>query len=325
MSFDANDHRRESLAGWEDAASGWVRRADTIRSLGAPVSAWMLDAVSLQPGERVLELAAGLGETGMMAAEQVAPMGGVIISDQAESMLAGARARAQELELNNLEFRVLNGEWIDMPVASVDAVLCRWGYMLMADPAAALGETRRVLRPGGRVALAVWASVAENPWSALPAAELIERGLLARPAQTARRVRSHSAIEQRVRKLLEQAGFTEIEVSSVELAYSARVLRILLGDDDRCLARLPRRGPRPSRAGDRGDPRAASKGVLRRSFARTAVLRFPRARSSPGRWLERRPASLLDLCSTTTTLTSSFSTQRPSQSSATARRATPMP
>ena len=183
MSFDANDHRRESLAGWEDAASGWVRRADTIRSLGAPVSAWMLDAVSLQPGERVLELAAGLGETGMMAAEQVAPMGGVIISDQAESMLAGARARAQELELNNLEFRVLNGEWIDMPVASVDAVLCRWGYMLMADPAAALGETRRVLRPGGRVALAVWASVAENPWSALPAAELIERGLLARPAQ----------------------------------------------------------------------------------------------------------------------------------------------
>jgi len=219
MSFDANDHRRESLAGWEDAASGWVRRADTIRSLGAPVSAWMLDAVSLQPGERVLELAAGLGETGMMAAEQVAPMGGVIISDQAESMLAGARARAQELELNNLEFRVLNGEWIDMPVASVDAVLCRWGYMLMADPAAALGETRRVLRPGGRVALAVWASVAENPWSALPAAELIERGLLARPAQG---TPSPFALgdEQRVRGLLEQAGFTEIEVSSVELAYS---------------------------------------------------------------------------------------------------------
>jgi len=220
MSFDANDHRRESLAGWEDAASGWVRRADTIRSLGAPVSAWMLDAVSLQPGERVLELAAGLGETGMMAAEQVAPMGGVIISDQAESMLAGARARAQELELNNLEFRVLNGEWIDMPVASVDAVLCRWGYMLMADPAAALGETRRVLRPGGRLALAVWASVAENPWSALPAAELIERGLLARPAQG---TPSPFALgdEQRVRKLLEQTGFTEIEVSSVELAYSA--------------------------------------------------------------------------------------------------------
>jgi len=219
MSFDANDHRRESLAGWEDAASGWVRRADTIRSLGAPVSAWMLDAVSLQPGERVLELAAGLGETGMMAAEQVAPMGGVIISDQAESMLAGARARAQELELNNLEFRVLNGEWIDMPVASVDAVLCRWGYMLMADPAAALGETRRVLRPGGRVALAVWASVAENPWSALPAAELIERGLLARPAPG---TPSPFALgdEQRVRKLLEQTGFTEIEVSSVELAYS---------------------------------------------------------------------------------------------------------
>jgi len=218
MSFDANDHRRESLAGWEDAASGWVRRADTIRSLGAPVSAWMLDAVALQPGERVLELAAGLGETGMMAAEQVAPMGGVIISDQAESMLAGARARAHELELNNLEFRVLNGEWIDMPVASVDVVLCRWGYMLMADPAAALGETRRVLRPGGRVGLAVWDAVTRNPWSALPAAELIERGLLARPPQG---TPSPFALgdSQRVRELLAQAGFTEIEVTSLELAY----------------------------------------------------------------------------------------------------------
>jgi SAM-dependent methyltransferase len=220
MSFDANDHRRESLAGWEDAASGWVRRADTIRSLGAPVSAWMLDAVALQPGERVLELAAGLGETGMMAAEQVAPMGGVIISDQAESMLAGARARAHELELNNLEFRVLNGEWIDMPVASVDVVLCRWGYMLMADPAAALGETRRVLRPGGRVGLAVWDAVTRNPWSALPAAELIERGLLTRPAKG---TPSPFALgdPQRVGDLLAQAGFTEIEVSSVDLAYSA--------------------------------------------------------------------------------------------------------
>jgi ubiquinone/menaquinone biosynthesis C-methylase UbiE len=219
MSFDANDHRRESLAGWEDAAAGWVRRADTIRSLGAPVSAWMLDAVSLQPGERVLELAAGLGETGMMAAEQVAPMGGVIISDQAESMLAGARERAQALELNNIEFQVLNAEWIDLPVASVDAVLCRWGYMLMADPAAALGETRRVLRPGGRVALAVWDSVMENPWSALPAAELIERGLLARPAKG---TPSPFALgdPQRVRELLEQAGFVEIEVTSVELTYS---------------------------------------------------------------------------------------------------------
>ncbi len=84
-------------------------------------------------------------------------------------MLEGARARALELGLSNIEFKVLNAEWIDLPLASVDAVLCRWGYMLMADPAAALAETRRVLRPGGRVALAVWDALEANPWALLPA------------------------------------------------------------------------------------------------------------------------------------------------------------
>ena len=83
----------------------------------------------------------------MLAAELVAADGGVIVSDQAEAMLDGARARAGELGLSNIEFQVVNAEWIDLPLASVDVVLCRWGYMLMADPPAALAETRRVLRP----------------------------------------------------------------------------------------------------------------------------------------------------------------------------------
>ena len=139
-----------------------------MREFGAPVSHWMIEAVAPQPGQRVLELAAGLGRDGLLAAELVAPLGGVIVSDQAEAMLAGARARAAALGLANVEFQVLNAEWIDLPLASVDTVLCRWGYMLMADPAAALAETRRVLRPGGRVALAVWDEIARNPWALLP-------------------------------------------------------------------------------------------------------------------------------------------------------------
>src|SRR5207302_5544159 len=67
MSFDPNSHREASLRNWEEAASGWARRQEMLRELGAPVSHWMLDAVSPQPGQRVLELAAGLGETGMLA------------------------------------------------------------------------------------------------------------------------------------------------------------------------------------------------------------------------------------------------------------------
>jgi SAM-dependent methyltransferase len=216
MSFDANAHRDASLQGWEEAASGWTRQQAAMREFGAPVSHWMIDAIVPQPGERVLELAAGLGETGMLAAELVAPMGGVIVSDQAEAMLSGARARALEQGLSNIEFQVLNAEWIDLPVASIDAVLCRWGYMLMADPLAALTDTRRVLRPGGRIALAVWDSVEHNPWALLPAQVLSERGL-GTPSSPGTPGPFALGDGDRVVELLEQAGFAEIRLQTLEL------------------------------------------------------------------------------------------------------------
>jgi SAM-dependent methyltransferase len=219
VSFDANAHRESSLRNWEEAAPGWTRRQELLRELGAPVSHWMLDAVSPQPGQRVLELAAGLGETGMLAAELVAPMGGVIISDQAEAMLEGARARAAALGLSNVEFQVLNAEWIDLPVASVDAVLCRWGYMLMADPDVALRETRRVLRPGGEAALAVWDSVEQNPWALLPAAELRERGISPPPDPGAPGPFALAG-EARLAELLERAGFVDMRIEALELVRS---------------------------------------------------------------------------------------------------------
>ncbi|HEV7162240.1 MAG TPA: methyltransferase domain-containing protein [Solirubrobacteraceae bacterium] len=218
MSFDPNAYRQASLEDWEEAASGWVHRQELMRAFAAPVSHWMIDATLPQPGERVLELAAGLGETAFLAAELVAPLGGVVVSDQAEAMLAGARARAAELGLANVEFQVLNAEWIDLPLAGVDVVLCRWGYMLMADPATALGETRRVLRPGGRVALAVWDAIEHNPWASLPARELLERGLVPAPEPGAPSPGPFALGDAtRVFGLLEQAGFAEIRVEALDL------------------------------------------------------------------------------------------------------------
>ncbi|HTD57958.1 MAG TPA: methyltransferase domain-containing protein [Solirubrobacteraceae bacterium] len=212
----AREHRDASLTHWEEAASGWVARQSTLRELSAPVSHWMIDAVDPQPGQRVLELAAGLGETGFLAAEMVAPVGGVITSDQADAMLDGARKRAGELGLTNVEFQVLNAEWIDLPVASVDAVFCRWAYMLMADPSTALRETRRVLRPEGHVALAVWDAVEHNPWALLPATELLERELISAPVPGTPGPFALGA-RQRVRDLLEDAGFDEVWVEPLDL------------------------------------------------------------------------------------------------------------
>jgi len=216
VSTRPNERREQSLRNWEEAASGWLRRYEEVRAFAGPLTHWLIDAINPQPGKRVLELAAGLGETGLYAAELVAPIGGVIISDQAEAMLAGARERAATLGLSNVEFRVLNAEWIDLPVASVDAVICRWGYMLMIDPSAALLETRRVLRPGGRLALAVWDRVEDNPWAALPAAEVRERGLAPTPEPGAPGPFALSDAD-RLRELLQSAGFVDVRIEPVEL------------------------------------------------------------------------------------------------------------
>jgi SAM-dependent methyltransferase len=226
VSFDPEAHRDASLEGWEAAAPGWVARQEQIRNWAAPVSQWMVQSADPQPGEQLLELAGGLGETGLLAAELIAPVGRAIISDQAEAMLEGARARAAELAITNVEFKVLNAEWIDLPLASVDIVLCRWGYMLMADPLAALGESRRVLRPGGRLALAIWDSIQANPWALLPALELSERGVGSGPPQAGAPPQPGDARQPGpfalgdaaiVRDLLEQAGFTEITIDRVDL------------------------------------------------------------------------------------------------------------
>src|ERR671928_1520507 len=147
--MDAEAYRAESRERWEAAAAGWGQEREAFQRDTVAVSQWMLDAAHLQPGHTVLELAAGPGDTGLMAAELVAPGGRAIITDNADAMIEAARARAKEVGARNVEVRPMEAEWIDMPTASVDAVLCRWGYMLLADPEAALRETRRGLRARG--------------------------------------------------------------------------------------------------------------------------------------------------------------------------------
>ena len=205
---------------WESSAAGWGRQQAIWGEQSAPVAQWMIAALHLAPGQRLLELAAGTGEVGFRALPLIAPSGTLICSDQSQGMIDVARARAQELGLSGVEFRVLNGESLDLELASVDAVLCRWGYMLMADPAAALQETRRVLRSGGRLSLAVWDERDENPWAAIPNAVLIEHGLMDPPAAGAP---GPFALGDRalVRSMLQDAGFGEIEIDAVAVARTA--------------------------------------------------------------------------------------------------------
>src|SRR5919199_136571 len=218
--MDAEAYRAESRERWEAAAAGWGQEREAFQRDTVAVSQWMLDAAHLQPGHTVLELAAGPADTGLMAAELVAPEGKAIITDNADAMVEVARARAKEVGATNVEIRPMEAEWIDMPTASVDAVLCRWGYMLLADPEAALRETRRVLRPGGRVALAAWDDPERNPWMAAGVRVFMARGVVPPPDPTEPGPFAFAA-PGRIESLLDAAGFDDIEVDAVDFAFEA--------------------------------------------------------------------------------------------------------
>jgi ubiquinone/menaquinone biosynthesis C-methylase UbiE len=214
---EAETVRAEMLERWERAAGGWGRRAEDVREMGMPVSVWMIEHIAPQPGQVLLELAAGPGDTGFMAAELIAPGGELISSDAADEMLSVARRRAAELGIANVEFKRLELEWIDLEAASVDSVLCRWGVMLTLDPAAALREMRRVLRPGGRAALAVWDSSEHNPWATIPTRALVELGHAEPPDPSAPGMFALSDAD-RLRELLGDAGFSDVLVDAVDVA-----------------------------------------------------------------------------------------------------------
>jgi SAM-dependent methyltransferase len=170
-----------ALDAWEGVAAGWERRRELVWDVSRQVAERLVDALDPQPGETILELACGPGDTGFAAAARLGASGKLLSTDFAEGMVAAARRRSVELGLTNVEHRVMDGQEIDLPDESVDGVLCRWGYMLMPDPAQALTETSRVLRPGGRVAFSVWADARDNPWAAVAGRVAVELGFAEPP------------------------------------------------------------------------------------------------------------------------------------------------
>jgi enediyne biosynthesis protein CalE5 len=149
---------------WSSVAEGWAEHAAFVDSRGAAITDALLELAAPRPGERVLELACGAGGTGLAAAELVGPAGEVVLSDIAPEMTAITAERAEQRGLRNVRTRELDLERIDEPDGSYDVVLCREGLMLVPDPARAAREIGRVLRPGGRAALAVWGPRERNPW-----------------------------------------------------------------------------------------------------------------------------------------------------------------
>ena len=214
-----DEARAKSRELWDRMAAGWATHNDYIWSTTRQVGEWLVDHVDPQPGQTILEIAAGPGDTGFVAARVVGDDGKLISTDFAEKMVDAARARAQSLDVTNADFRVMDAEHMDLPDDHVDGVVCRWGFMLMLDPAAALRETRRVLRAGGKLAFSVWGGPADNPWVTLMGMVLTQRGTPP-PGDPFGPGGMFSLSEHdRIRQLLTDAGYDTVEIEDMAVSW----------------------------------------------------------------------------------------------------------
>ncbi|HEX7244125.1 MAG TPA: methyltransferase domain-containing protein [Solirubrobacterales bacterium] len=218
MSPDLDAYREQSLQTWGEMARGWEEHNEWMTDSTSAVNEWIVARAAPQAGQTILDVAAGPGDLGFRVAEQVGPEGTVLSTDFAPEMVEAARRIAASRGLGNVEFKVLNAERMDLDDDSVDGVVCRWGYMLMADPAAALRETRRVLRDGGPLALAVWAAPDRNPWAALPAMTLVQLGHVPPPEPGAPGIFA-MADPELIRSLVAGAGFVEPEIEEIAFEF----------------------------------------------------------------------------------------------------------
>ncbi|MCY7301482.1 MAG: methyltransferase domain-containing protein [Thermoleophilia bacterium] len=141
----------------------------------------MVELLDAQPGDRVLELAAGPGETGIKVLPRIQPGGELISTDGAPEMVEAARRRADELGLTGVRFGVENASALSLSDDAVDRVVCRFGIMLVPDMEAVASEIARVLRPGGTTVLAVWAGTSVNPWMTAPGKAAMDLGYMEPP------------------------------------------------------------------------------------------------------------------------------------------------
>lgn len=216
---DSTALKQQQREQWGRAAEGWKRHDAFLRERTAPASQRMLELANIAPGHRVLDIACGTGEPALPAARAVGPTGSVLATDQAPEMLEVAREKAQAEGLTNVEFRLVDGEEVDVPEGSFDAATCRWGIMFMPEPVRCLQQAHRALKAGGRMVAATWGPPQENPWVSLP------MGIVRKyykgpplPAPDAPGSPFSLADASSLKSAFEQAGFHEVNVERLELA-----------------------------------------------------------------------------------------------------------
>jgi SAM-dependent methyltransferase len=208
--FDAARYKAGQRREWDTAVSGYRGWGPVLGPQTQPVSERMLELAGIQPGQRVLDVATGPGEPAVTAAHRVGSSGHVIATDLAPQMLALGREWAAQLGLQNIDFREMDAEALDLPEQSFDVILSRFGLMYLPDPQVALERMHQLLMPGGRLVAAVWGSPHKVPFARWPM-EVAMR-VLQVPAPPPQMPGPFSLADpHRLEQLLTGAGFTAVQ------------------------------------------------------------------------------------------------------------------
>jgi len=244
-SFDAAEYKNAQREQWNKDGAAWRYWTPFLERWYGVATRQMLDLAHIQPGQRLLDIAAGAGEPAVSAAERVGPGGYVLATDISEGIVELARQVAHERGLKQVETRAMDGEKLDLPDGTFDAVLCRLGLMYMPHPVTALREWRRALRAGGRVAVAVFSVPDRNAWGAVPAS-IIRRRMQLPPPVPGQPGPFSLGGPGVLEGIFKQAGFASPEIRSVPVPHRAataaeyvQVAREAFGGFNAMMAQLP--------------------------------------------------------------------------------------
>ncbi len=214
--IDPTEFREGQRQQWNKAATGWDRWQSLIDDAAHGVSERLVELAGVEPGSRVLDVAAGLGEPSLTAARVAGPEGRVVASDISAEMLAFGRKRAADAGIENIEFVESAAAALDFPADSFDAALSRWGIIFDPDGEGAAARVRGFLTEGGRMAISSWGPPDRVPMLGVPMKTVLgligadppppgTPGPLSRPTPDA------------IGGLLEGGGFSDVEVEEVEI------------------------------------------------------------------------------------------------------------
>lgn len=163
--FDPQQFKAYTREGWNKAAGGWNKHTPQIHHWLSNPTEHMFDLAQIEPGFRVLDVAAGAGagDQTLEAARRVGQTGYVLATDISADILAFAADNAHKAGLTNIDTKVADAEELGLPAADFDAAICRMGLMFCPDPNKALEQMRHALKPGARACVLVFSQPEKNP------------------------------------------------------------------------------------------------------------------------------------------------------------------